>query len=282
MNQKRQIKSENALTKAPCSGTCSKTKCWYDSSKQEGSVFSVFDPIQGPVDDCYFIAALASAAWIDQTKLSRYGATGDYKFKSGTKNISSKEILYNNNVPTGAQFGQNNYYWPLWYEKAYAKLMACPDWTDPNSKTKCPDVCQLSGGAGLQALTEIAWWYTRGSQTFTIKYSGNSGTLKTALDKITTPGSKAINPAVAWTNSGTSEISADHTYSYLGYVDKNPDYYIVLRNPCKVEPTTANVLKSGKWPNSTTGPIDFSVLNDGIFALKFQAITTNLTIGYMA
>jgi hypothetical protein len=284
MCQKRQKKSADTpvLTYASCSGTFSPTKNWYDSTKSEGSVFSVFDPVQGPVTDCYLIAALASMAWVKQDDLSRYGAGGNYRFKSGTINIGSMDVLYNNSVPAGAQFGPNNYYWPLWYEKAYAKLRNCPNW----GSTTCPDVSQLGGDAGLQALIEVAWKYPRNnSPGFTIKYTKpeDINGMINSLNALTTPGGKALNPAVAWTATATNEIKSDHTYSYLGYVNKNSVYYIVLRNPCKVEPTpSGKLLTSGKWPNSQTGPIDFSQTSDGIFALRFQEITTDLTIGYVS
>jgi hypothetical protein len=290
MSQKRQKKSADApiLQHTSCAGNCSPTKCWYDGNKQEGATFSVFDPVQGPVGDCYLIAALASMAWIKEGDLSRFGATGTYAFKSGNQSIT-KEVLYNSdNFPSGAQFGPKNYYWPLWYEKAYAKKN-CASWIDPatGKATNCPNVCNLPGGAGMNALIDIAVNYNNNNKPgFTIKYQvpADIKTMKTALDAITTPGAKATKPAVAWTGTATAEIKADHTYSYLGYVDKNPDYYIVLRNPCTVvepQPPNAKLLIAGKWPNTVTGPIDFSILNDGIFALKFQAITNGLTIGYV-
>jgi hypothetical protein len=278
MYQKKQKKSVDTpgLTHTACSGTFSPTRSWYDSTKSEGNVFSVFDPVQGPVGDCYLISALASVAWINQASLARYGATGNYAFRGSTINIGTKDVLYNNNVPAGAQFGPNNYYWPLWYEKAYAKFRGCQNW----STTTCPNVGQLSGGAGIQALIDIATSYPQ-HNSLTINYSidGINGMIN-KLNTITSPGAKALSPAVAWTPTATAQIQSDHTYSYLGYINRNPVYYIVLRNPCKVEPTS-QVLTTGKWPNSITGPIDFIPPNDGIFALNFQAVTTNLTIGYV-
>jgi len=287
MSQKRQKKLVNVLQSASCSGNCAPTSCRYDAAKLEGGTFSVFDPVQGPVPDCHLIAALASMAWVKEQDLSRSGAAGTYAFKSGNQTIT-KEILYNNSTPSGAQFGPNNAMWPLWYEKAFAKLKGCANWTDPKTNVSCPNVCNIPAGAGMDSLIEIAVNYPNNNKPgFTIKYqvAGDIAKMKQALDAITNPGAKTTKPAVAWTGTATNEIVSGHTYSYLGYVDKNPDYYIVLRNPCKVEPQPPNakLLTAGKWPSTVNGPIDFSKYNpsDGIFALNFKAITNGLTIGYV-
>lgn len=278
LSQKRQKESTDTLQSASCTGSCAPSKCWYDTTKQEGGTFSVFDPVQGPVPDCHLIAALASMAWVKEGDLSRFGANGTYAFKSGNQTIT-KEILYNStNIPSGAQFGPNNVMWPLWYEKAFAKLKGCANWA-PN----CPNVCNIPAGAGMDTLIDIAVNYNNNNKPgFTIKYqvAADIAKMKTALDNSVT--SRAAFPAVAWAASATTELKSGHTYSYLGYIYKNPDYYVILRDPCKTEPpASAKLLTTGKWPNSVTGPINFATLNDGIFALKFQAITNGLTIGYV-
>jgi hypothetical protein len=226
-------------------------------------------------------------AWVKEGDLSRFGATGTYAFKSGNQTINTKEILYNsNNIPSGAQFGPNNYMWPLWYEKAFAKLKNCANWVDPKTgkPTNCPNVCNIPNDVGMKSLIEIAVNYGHNnSPGFTIKYPTDTiAQMKQKLDAITIPGAKATRPAVAWTGAQIKEIRSGHTYSYLGYVDKNPDYYIVLRNPCKVEPPLPdpNLLTAGRWPGAN-GPIDFGNLLDGIFAVNFKAITNGLTIGYV-
>ena len=283
MSQKRQKKLVNVPQSASCAGSCTPAKCWYDATKQEGGTFTVFDPVQGPVPDCHLIAALASMAWVKEGDLSRYGAAGTYAFKSGNQTIT-KEILYNNGTPSGAQFGPNNVMWPLWYEKAFAKLKGCANWVDPKTKVVCPNVCNIPAGAGMDSLIEIAVNYNNNNKLnlITLKYTkaADIATMKAALDNSVT--SRAALPAVAWAASATTELKSGHTYSYLGYIYKNPDYYIILRDPCKTEPpASAKLLTTGKWPNSATGPINFATLNDGIFALKFQAITNGLTIGYV-
>jgi hypothetical protein len=237
--------------------------------------FKVDDPVQGPVGDCYLISALASIAWADPRRLNNYPI---YQFL-GTpvtnvdlRNNDSMNVLLNSqSSPVGAQLGIYNNNWPLLYEKAYAVAKGCPNW----GQTSCPDISKIGGGVGLTTLKQV--FRTNNSNSFTINFgSDGEATMVTKLNACSSPtNGKAIRAAVAWTNAATAEIRKDHTYSYLGYYkDSANNYHLVLRDPCRTEPGT-NVATSGNWL------VNFATLNDGIFALKFSAITTTLNIGYV-
>ena len=269
-----------ALTEVHCSGSCSPAGCT-DLGKSEGVTFKVDDAVQGPVPDCSLISALASVAWVKQAYLNRYPV---YQFKDPDTGVITPITLTSKNMlvdssgnPVGAQVGINGVVWPLLYEKAYAMWKNVPNW----STTTCPNVCQMPSIFGHKGLISVT--RKNAPAPFTINASSqNDNTIANLLNGITDVSKKALYPAVGWTLERSAPgIIASHTYSYLGYYKSSSNvYYIVLRNPCRAEPSS-NVLTSGKWPNTATGPVDFANGSDGIFALNFRAITCNLNIGYV-
>jgi hypothetical protein len=263
----------NGKQYAPCTGAYAPHHC--GGAGAYGGNFRVDDPVQGPIGDCYLISALASIAWANPARLNLYP---NYTFL-GTKNANID--LRNNGAmnvlldaqgnPAGAKLGINNDNWPLLYEKAYAVAQGCVNW----GATNCPDVSKIGGGVGFTALKEV--YRTANGNSFIINFNQGVNTMVNNLNACTAPANgKAFRAAVAWTGTATNEIQAGHTYSYLGYYrDPTNNYYLVLRNPCRSEPTTNNVAKAGNWL------VNFANLNDGIFALKFSAINKDLNIGYV-
>jgi hypothetical protein len=259
---------------APCAGAFAPHHCG-GAGVYSGN-FRVDDPVQGPIGDCYLISALASIAWANPARLNSYP---NYSFL-GTKNANvdlrnnggMNVLLDSQGNPAGAKLGVNNDNWPLLYEKAYAVAQGCVNW----GTTNCPDVSKIGGGVGLTALKEV--YRTAASNSFVINIINDKTetAMVTKLNACTAPANgKATRAAVAWAGGATAEIKGGHTYSYLGYYkDPNNKYYLVLRNPCRSEPTT-NVATSGNWL------VNFANQNDGIFALKFSAITIDLNIGYV-
>jgi len=268
---------------ASCGGAFAPYNC--GGAGSYNSNFKVEDPVQGPIEDCFLIAALASIAWVKPSKLNLYP---NYSFLGNfenpdvdlTKDHDNMNVLLDaQGYPAGAKLGINNNNWPLLYEKAYAIAQGCGNW----GRTKCPDVSGIRGGVGLTALKEVYRTNNPGignaNSPFIININ-TDGTVAKMVEKLnrctSTQSGKAQSPAVAWTDGSTKEIKNGHTYSYLGYYkDAKGSYYIILRNPCRSEPTT-NVTTSGNWQS-----INFTNLNDGIFALKLTAVTTNLNIGYV-
>jgi len=270
--KEKRLNKENGKQYAPCAGAFAPHHCG-GAGVYSGN-FRVDDPVQGPIGDCYLISALASIAWAYPARLNSYP---NYSFL-GTKNANvdlrnngTMNVLLNSQGnPAGAKLGVNNDNWPLLYEKAYAVAKGCGNW----GTTNCPDVSTISGGVGLNALKEA--FRTNNGTSFLINISQGVNNMVTSLNACTAPANgKATRAAVAWTSAATNEINKEHTYSYLGYYkDPSNNYYLVLRNPCRSEPTT-NVATSGNWL------VNFANQNDGIFALKFSAINTNLNIGYV-
>lgn len=184
---------------------------------------SYTDPIQGCVDDCFFIAALSSVAWAANTKLNTHPT---YKFydavtKAWTNSFTTNDVLAVDTTDN-LVFARCSrpYSWPCLYEKAFAK------WNyNKNPHSDTPDIKTiLSGGNGLTALLNIC-----------------GGTLKTQEMKFNpASGNRTTNPTVAKTKAGAGAgLTSNHTYSVL----KKTTSGYQLRNPCSglpVDVTTAD------------------------------------------
>lgn len=241
--------------------------------------FSVHDPVQGCLGDCYFMAALASVAWAAPSVLKLYALENGktkytffpdtdlspvVEFTKAVPGNSNNKICYAR-IPTRPR--GVSVMWPLLYEKAYSIYRGASQ-TDTNWSI-------LNGGAGARSLQEITGW------TYV-----NLGVAN--WRNIPQSGGKATVPAVAWTDSRALQagLYQNHTYSFLGFYPSSNPSHVILRNPygpLKAEPTS-NVLTSGIWHDVQPNVIDFSktgATSDGIFALTTQAFTSSFYgLGY--
>lgn len=235
---------------------------WQTSGNERGATYSVKDPVQGCVGDCYFMAALASVAWAASTRIKRYP---NYEFRNPATGVNTAVTLETKDLPKDAQnslifarLGPSEYTWAALYEKAYAKFRNC------GSVDGTPDhlnISGLNGGCSINGLISITRWPTNVVKSVadwdTNKPPNNSG--------------KANVPAIAWTAARTdlpSGIYPNHSYSLLGFLPAANPAWVVLRNPYGsliAEPNT-NVKVSDVWNG-----IDFANVGDGIFALTVQA-----------
>jgi hypothetical protein len=271
------------------------------------SRMNVKDPMQGCSSDCYFIAALSSIAWAAQntlkTALLAYSFYDPDPKVKGTRpaNLATQNLP----VTAGNQMCFASCYvpptvppvlpatppvetWAALYEKAYG-IFRKVGITDGN-----PDhinVGNLPESAGLTGLINILavnapWkyyniWNTSdaGVIAYLTTFPDNNGNPQqnNSINILPLPSGKTKYPMVAWT-ADRSDLPAGlypkHTYSLLGVYNG----YIVLRNPYAnripvPEPSNGNkthVLTQGIWnpDDIVDNIIDFSVANDGIFALR--------------
>ncbi|MDD1707269.1 MAG: C2 family cysteine protease [Methanoregulaceae archaeon] len=174
-----------------------------------GSKYYV-EPIQGCVNDCYFIAALASGAWAANSKLKTHP---NYRFYKTTAPAGwGAWFTINDDLPVDTTgnlvYARSSslYIWPCLYEKAYAV------WKAGGNQTPVIGTV-LNGGNGLDALLNIfGGVVTQGTFIFDAA-----------------AGNKTKYPSVAKaSNTNTIGLTKNHTYSVL----RKTAAGIELRNPC--------------------------------------------------
>jgi len=109
------------------------------------------DPLQRCIDDCWFIAALVSVAYVKNSKLNTHP---NYKFYDVPNETWGAAFEINGDLPVD-QYGNlvyarsaSQYIWPCLYEKAYAV------WKANQNQPKYEDHLQGGRGAfGLRVLT---------------------------------------------------------------------------------------------------------------------------------
>ncbi len=171
------------------------------------------EPLQGCVNNCFFIAALVSVAWARNAALrihpnyqfyNTINQTWDPAFQVATTDLS----VDNTNNLVYAE-SSTRFIWPCLYEKAYAI------WKDP-AHSQTPNIgTLLNGGSGITALLNICGGAA-------VQRPANIPILAYAQNKTT-------HPTVAQTNANPGAgLMANHTYSVLRRSGGNWE----LRNPC--------------------------------------------------
>jgi hypothetical protein len=228
---------------------------WFDPGDffEEGAEY--FDPVQGGLGDCYFIAALSAVAWSRPFVIMlRQRATGPNQqdfidridfYSGGTKSIEVTErvpVVKNTHAWIYARSSEAGEIWPAVYEKAFAKWKT-------NDPTDEPNYGPIAGGWPVQATTEL---------------TNLTGVTKTCsaltADQIWSAvrsnclSYRTFNPMTAWTfcvtptpvdYTGTG-IVAYHAYTILGWAYVNNTKYVVIRNPWGHNGPVINSL-AGNW-----------------------------------
>jgi hypothetical protein len=247
------------------------------------------DPIQGPVGNCYLIAALAAIAWADPYHIiQRTRATSPTDHTNGIQFYSrpshrhngptglvevTDKVLAKGSPPTPVYCHSYDMgeIWPAVYEKAYAK------WTTGDT-TDTPNIIKTAGGDPVAAIAQI----TNG----TAFYYGTKARTADAIFSIVrsnSVGYKTVHPMVAWTYAAAGSgiyvgpnIAGNHAYTILGWATRFGRSYIVLRNPWGwIEPSGSNTLQGvvSFLDGSFWRPIS-TIANDGIFALEISSFKT--------
>jgi hypothetical protein len=205
---------------------------------QESAEF--FDPVQGGLGDCYFIASLAAVSWARPYVIVNYvrsTGSGQSEFvdriefhSNGVKSIEVTELLpliQGTHAWIYARSSEAGEIWPAVFEKAYAKWKT-------NDAGDQPDYGPIAGGWPVVATTELTGLIGT-TQTCSAlsaddiwnSVRGNSRTYRT------------VNPMTAWTFCQTptpvdytgTGIVAYHAYTILGWAYVNNIKYVVIRNP---------------------------------------------------
>jgi hypothetical protein len=234
------------------------------------------DPLQGCVNNCYFMAALSSVAWSASGMLRTYPNYSFYNLDAGqwepTESQKTTWPAITENLPLDANgnliyarsLSTNT--WPMLYEKAYVK------WKDGPNHPDHADYSKVDGGAnGFIALKEITGWGNPADAYDTTRTEAQI-IADIPWYYILADRAKAKYPTVAWTkaniNNPPAGIYPAHTYSLLGRYSSGGIFYVVLRNPygAQVAEPTLDVIR----PNTNFYGINLSLPGDGVFALKMD------------
>lgn len=228
---------------------------WADPGDFFEEAAEYFDPVQGGLGDCYFIAALCAVAWSrPYVIMQRTRATGPGQqqfvdridfYSNGTKSIEVSELLplvQSTHAWIYARSSEAGEIWPAVYEKAFAKWKT-------NDATDQPNYGPIAGGWPVQASAELT------NLTGLTKTCSNL----TADDIWNAVRSNCLsyrtfNPMTAWTFCQTptpvdytgTGIYAYHAYTILGWAFVNNIKYIVIRNPWGQNGAVINCL-AGNW-----------------------------------
>jgi hypothetical protein len=228
---------------------------WADPGDFFEEAAEYFDPCQGGLGDCYFIAALCAAAWSrPYVIMHRERATGPVQDQfvdridfnsSGVKTIEVSErlpVVKNTHAWIYARSSEAGEIWPAVYEKAFAKWKT-------NDAGDEPNYGPIAGGWPVQATMEL---------------TNLAGVVKTCSDltaddiwtavRSNCLSYRTINPMTAWTFCQTptpvdytgTGIYAYHAYTILGWAFVNNIKYVVLRNPWGTNVPVINGL-AGAW-----------------------------------
>lgn len=261
---------------------------WGDAGRFFNETSEFFDPIQGAVANCYFIAALSAVAWAMPFRIRHLTrATGQAQesfinliqfFKPDSGGQLDKEIEVTDTVPLNAGGGflyarssEAGEIWPAVYEKAYAKLKA-------GTTSDHPDILATAWGDCVWATAQL----TGGRREYH-NSADNSGDALWDIVRANSLSHRTFNPMTAWTYSSgdaapkkvvyaDANVVGSHCYTILGWDYRDGRKYIILRNPWgNTEATVQNLAgTSWLWDVSWWRPIDLTVV-DGTFAVEASA-----------
>jgi hypothetical protein len=265
---------------------------WGDPGRFFNEAAEFFDPIQGAVANCYYIAALSAVAWARPYQIRHMTrATGLHQehftnmirfYKPDSNGQLDKEIEVTDAVPLNSATGNFIYarsseageIWPAVYEKAYAKLKT-------GTTGDKPDILATAWGDCVWATAQLT-----GGKRHYYHSSSHSGNQFWDIVRSNSMGRRTFNPMTAWTySSGTASekkivysdanIVASHCYTVLGWDYRNNKKYIILRNPWGNTEATVATLDSTVflYDISWWRPIDLTVI-DGTFAMEASAFQT--------
>ena len=265
---------------------------WSDPGHFFNEAAEFFDPVQGAVANCYYIAALSAVAWAIPyhiVHMTRATGTGQQQFtnlirfyKPDSGGTIDKEIEVTDSVPINSSSGgfiyarssETGEIWPAVYEKAYAKLKT-------GISGDHPDITATAWGDCVWATAQL----TGGHRN----YYGTSDHSADALWNLVRANSlsyRTFNPMTAWTYSSgdasdkkivysDANIVASHCYTVLGWAYRDGKKYIILRNPWGNTEATVQTLNSTVWlyDISWWRPINLTVV-DGTFAIEASGFKT--------
>lgn len=235
------LKLGNTQDWSPPDGT------WQDAGRFFNETAEFFDPVQGAVANCYYIAALSAIAWSQPFRIAQQTrATGMAQaqfldritfYKPDSNGQVDREIEVSDTVPKTswgsfiyARSSEDGESWPAIYEKAFAKLKT-------GTTTDHPDITATGWGDCVWATAQL----TGGSRAY-YDTASRSGDQLWNLLRGNCLSYRTIRPMTAWTyGSGadspdhvdysSAHVVGSHCYTVLGWAYRNCRRYILLRNP---------------------------------------------------
>lgn len=261
---------------------------WGDKGRFFDETAEFFDPIQGAVGNCYFIAALSAVAWAMPSRIRHLTrATGQPQdaftniiqfFKPDSGGQLDKEIEVTDAVPLSpgggwiyARSSEAGEIWPAVYEKAFAKLLT-------GTTSDHPDILKTASGDSVHATAQLTGGHREYHTT-----ARNTADQLWKIVRQNSRGHRTFNPMTAWTYPtgdaapkkvvyANANVVASHAYTILGWDYRNGRKYIILRNPWgNTEATVQNLTgTTWLWDISWWRPVNLADM-DGSFAVEASA-----------
>lgn len=257
---------------------------WQEGGRFYDQTAEFFDPVQGAVANCYYIAALSALAWSQPYRIAQHTrATGMAQnqffdrvtfYKPDNQGID-REVEVSERVPKTA--GGNFIYarsseggetWPAIYEKAFAKLKT-------GTTSDMPDITATGWGDCVWATAQL----TGGNRAYYDTASRTADQLWNIL-RSNCLSYRTFRPMTAWTyGSGadspdhvdysSAQVVGSHCYTVLGWAYRNCRRYILLRNPWGNTEATVGALDATVYAHDISWwrPITLKD-TDGTFAME--------------
>ncbi len=262
---------------------------WQDLGRFFNEATEFFDPIQGAVANCYYIAALSAVAWsrpYQIANMTRATGTGQQQFRNMIRFYKpdsggqiEREVEVTDIVPINTSFGGFLYarsseageIWPAVYEKAYAKHIT-------NTTGDYPNIPATAFGDMVWATAQL----TGGQRQYIATASTSADDLWNAV-RSHSMSYRTFDPMTAWTYSSgaaspdkviysDANLVANHAYTVLGWEYHNGRKYIILRNPWGSVEGTVGALHTTwiSYDVSWWRPINLTAI-DGVFGIEASA-----------
>lgn len=267
---------------------------WLDMGHFFREVPEFDDPDQGALGDCSFMASLSALLWTrpyaikNETKATTLGdeTCATHSFTFYNEDGTAKTVEVTDRIPMRMNNGTPTYYygsstdkgnnlpdeiWPAVIEKAYVKWQT-------GTKTDCPNYNKFDGSFPGEALCHI-----RPGTRDILYHNQNSADKVMAFIKQNCENKKAKNPLLTYTPTQTSAeqknpnlnyeeygIIDNHSFTILGWEEKNGIQYVVLRNPWARAEAHKDVLL-GDWKYYGQDSAEYiSLGKKGVFALRLE------------
>lgn len=258
---------------------------WQDAGRFFNETAEFFDPVQGAVANCYYIAALSAIAWSQPYRVAQQTrATGMSQnqffnritfYKPDSQGQVDKQIEVTDTVPKNAwgdfiyaRSSENQESWPAIYEKAFAKLKT-------GTSTDHPDITATGWGDCVWATAQL----TGGSRAY-FDTAGRSADQLWNILRSNCLSYRTFRPMTAWTygssddtpdhvDYNTANVVGSHCYTVLGWAYRNCRRYILLRNPWGSTEATVAALDATVYAHDVSWwrPITLKDA-DGTFAME--------------